>query len=789
MTLCRRAVLCICIGIFGPLAAVKGDSGVSFAKRYLDTDYGGSGKPGWVRCGDMDGDGDPDIVAGGGRALYVYRNDAEGRRWQRFGNLDGTEEMGANGAVLFDVDADADLDVVCARYKKDLGWWENPGGQLGNGRWQFHEIDAHCQGWFAHDMQRFDLDGDGRGEELVVNYQKGYWDAPVRIFWYELGRSKEEPWKRHVIANEQPGHHHCHAGLDAGDIDGDGHIDLAYSNGWFEASDDPADSWTWHPVTDVYGISNVVLGDVDADGDLDLVLSAGHHGRGVYWYANPGKLTRGSWQQHIINADIRNPEGLALVDLDKNGRLDVVACELDFDNWDKQHHNLYVFLNAGSQTPTWNKQTVAPSSYASHQLGMADINQDGKEDLISEGCGYGIVSYYENTTRLRSPNTTGKFAAWRHHRHIRLIERAGVEATSFPVSLQLDAEGLDREGKMRRDGADIRVTVADREVPYQTEQDDRGETTITFQIDLKPNEVRDDIVLHYGNASAKPPEYDIGWGSIDSSANVIENALLRISYGLKTGTYGKKWGCQNSFVIKSVDEDQFGGNAVPGSWAKSRNDVTYWKENVSPRIDAVETEGPVYRRIRFFSKHVDSDDHGRLTDLSQRVTLYRNCSFIKEEYKNIKGAVVDVATPGGMPLRSNDKRNFDYVAFHFNSRDITWEGRGPDRETRGGWTADFARADKDPRYRYLDDDTSNRHFMMGVVNLHNGRGVASCVPARYISTCYFVDWRGQRAGYSFWPRAGGTLVRYLYCVENGPRDAIARGKLLATPPKTILGPE
>ena len=43
-------------------------------------------------------------------------------------------------------------------------------------------IDGANDRWFAHDVELFDLDGDGRAEELVVNYQKGYWNAPWRIY-------------------------------------------------------------------------------------------------------------------------------------------------------------------------------------------------------------------------------------------------------------------------------------------------------------------------------------------------------------------------------------------------------------------------------------------------------------------------------------------------------------------------------------------------------------------------------------------------------------------------------
>ena len=35
------------------------------------------------------------------------------------------------------------------------------------------------------------------------------------------------------------------------------------------------------------------------------------------------------------------------------------------------------------------------------------------------------------------------------------------------------------------------------------------------------------------------------------------------------------------FAIKKYDEDQFGGARIPDSWAKSRNDVTYWEPDES----------------------------------------------------------------------------------------------------------------------------------------------------------------------------------------------------------------
>jgi len=146
--------------------------------------------------------------------------------------------------------------------------------------------------------------------------------------------------------------------------------------------------------------------------------------------------------------------------------------------------------------------------------------------------------------------------------------------------------------------------------------------------------------------------------------------------------------------------------------------------------------------------------------------------------------VVDTAAPGGMRKRTDGQRNFDFVAYNFDSGLITWEGRGDDKETRGGFAASKERAETDPRYRYLGDYAYNDHLIMGVVNVHNGRGIGTC--AAPVQTAFFVDWHAERAGYSLWPDRTGRMARYLYYVENGGDEVIARGKLLAKPPQVTL---
>jgi len=380
-------------------------------------------------------------------------------------------------------------------------------------------------------------------------------------------------------------------------------------------------------------------------------------------------------------------------------------------------------------------------------------------------------------------------AAWRYHRRLRVMERAKVSARDFPVSFELDTAELISAGKCRRDLGDLRITVAGKEVPVQVENIAGGKAIVTFQIDLLSGQAREDVVLHYGNRHATMPRYDAGWGVISDEANAFENELLRVSYGLKTSTFGKMWGCQKEFTIKWYDEDQFGGGKIPDSWAKARNDVTYWQPVPpgGPKFE-VEVDGPIYKRVRFFSPertiiHHPGAEPIIARNLSQRVTFYRHCPFIKEQFRGLKTGATTTAVPGGMRLRTGGKRNFDFAAYKLEPDEITWQGRGDDKQTRAGFTADRKRADADPRYRWMGDHSYNGHLILGVFNIHNGRGIGSC--ATNVKTAFFVDWSHERAGYSIWPKTG-SMTRFLYYVEGGRREVISRGKLLAAPPTVIF---
>ncbi|MFC1558284.1 FG-GAP repeat domain-containing protein [candidate division KSB1 bacterium] len=378
----------------------KISSDVSFEFFNLDTTYA----PGWIRQGDMDNDGDTDIIAGGGRQLHIYENDGNSRGWKRFGSLENPENplIGCNAAVIYDVDGDNDLDIIASRYYKNLGWWENPGGKLTSEPWEYH-VFHNSESYYLHDIIRVDMDKNGKKDEIIANVNKGYWKSDVKISWFRPGDTGEEMWKANVIEPGRRETHHGHAGLDFGDINGDGQSDLAYSNGWYERTGNR--QWTWREVTEIYGISNTNIRDMDSDGDMDLVMSAGHHNRGVYWFE--ANKTKGDikWTQHTIDEVVHNPEGLQVVDIDGDGDWDIVAAELFFGegpgeaDWADDAHNLYLYKNHGGNPIRWEKINIAKNKRPCHSCIVVDINGDGKPDVIAESSGAPGVIYIENTSK------------------------------------------------------------------------------------------------------------------------------------------------------------------------------------------------------------------------------------------------------------------------------------------------------------------------------------------------------------------------------------------------------
>lgn len=259
------------------------------------------------------------------------------------------------------------------------------------------------------------------------------------------------------------------ADVRAGDIDGDGDIDLAtaqfgYDDGetsWIEN----LGNWTFknHNLQNLSGPINVELIDIDFDNDLDIISLVTQEWEKIYCFVNDGK---GNFQPKQIwgssNEDFGS-SGISISDINKDGKPDILytngdafdylpplprpwhgvqwlenlgdlrfkyhriinfpgafsarATNLDKDNdedifvvsgfnyWDKPSAESLIFLENNGNN-TFKKHTIAKSPTHLITLELGDFNNDGHMDMVTGGV-Y-IYPPYEELERVTLWMNTGE---------------------------------------------------------------------------------------------------------------------------------------------------------------------------------------------------------------------------------------------------------------------------------------------------------------------------------------------------------------------------------------------
>ena len=223
-----------------------------------------------VVIGDMDGDGDNDIVASLGAELVSIEN------------LGGTFAMGilapdspgvdVSSPTLVDWDSDGDLDVVFADARDSVAWFENEDGK---GKLAVERVLISSSG---ANVAVGDMDSDG---DLDFVYKTG-----AQIY---LATNTDGQVSRSTAPLSDLTMGGFLTELETRDIDSDGDLDVMFAAGphdrvaWIENVED-GENWITHIITPLAPfVLAAVTVDIDADDRVDVVI-ANRNSSELLWF-------------------------------------------------------------------------------------------------------------------------------------------------------------------------------------------------------------------------------------------------------------------------------------------------------------------------------------------------------------------------------------------------------------------------------------------------------------------------------------------------------------------------
>jgi hypothetical protein len=390
----------------------------AFTRQTINTEFYSEG----INVADLNLDGILDIIAG----PYWYPGPTYAPktafRTPRSTPYPTSGDSDCYGIFIHDFNADGWPDILS--FRQDGGaqalWYENPKGVAGNWTERVAFSSVH------NESPAFvDVDADGKPELVTNSARYGGWASPN---W----NAPNNAWTFKSVTQQAPTSWNWNQfthGAGAGDVNGDGRIDLLFPQGWWEQPASAASvPWVQHAVSfwgqalasEGLGGAQMQVYDVDGDGDNDVITSMQAHGWGLAWFENQGGSGGNFAQRMIINtrADtalyggVAFPQlhALALADIDGDGLKDIITGKRR-----GAHGNglsttelnaaavLYAFRLVRTQgmAPRYEAYRLDTLAGVGTQVTVTDVNGDGAPDILTAARQGAFLFLNQNPVALR----------------------------------------------------------------------------------------------------------------------------------------------------------------------------------------------------------------------------------------------------------------------------------------------------------------------------------------------------------------------------------------------------
>jgi hypothetical protein len=383
------------------------------AQRFEDFYHGWS-----AAAGDFNHDGVLDVTIG--NRFYLGPSFTESREVYAGQAYNPAKEYSpAMVNFAFDYTGDGWDDILVVESRTPV-LYVNPKGE--SRRWTRHAVFTVPV--TSESIVFKDIDGDGKPDAT--------YGAANSVQWVSVDSSNPTgPWKTYTVS--QPGVPSSIHGIGAGDISGDGKVDIVAPHGWWEqpAGGPTQTPWTFHQ--GAFGRNgnaggNIEVYDVNGDKLPDVVTALAAHGFGLAWYEQKrdaaGKI---SFVERMIMNDFgsQNAGGvtftelhaLNIADIDGDGLHDIVTGKRHWAHLDS-------YTDADGQGPAvlyWYRTVRNPKapggaefvpelihnrSGVGSMIHIADLNKDGAPDIMAATSRGGHIFW--NTARGGSRRSSGR---------------------------------------------------------------------------------------------------------------------------------------------------------------------------------------------------------------------------------------------------------------------------------------------------------------------------------------------------------------------------------------------